>query len=208
MSDYLAKPKSAPRGGILVLHAWWGMNDFFRSLCDRLAAEGFLVLAPDLYAGEIATTIPEAEKLRKKKIKRNTTLKQILASLKQLKTEADGTPLGLVGFSLGAWLGLWLLEEKPREFAATVLFYATRGGDFAKTKSAFLGHFAETDEYVSESGRKKLEKTLKALGKDVTFHVYPNTRHWFFENDRPEYNHEAAQLAWDRTVAFLNEHLA
>jgi carboxymethylenebutenolidase len=104
-------------------------------------------------------------------------------------------------------LGLWLVDEKPKDISATVLFYAARGGDYAKTKSAFLGHFAQTDEYVSDSGRKKMEKTLKTLGREVAFHVYPDTRHWFFESDRPEFNHQAAKLAWERTVEFLREHL-
>ncbi len=207
VSDYLAKPKSALRGGILVLHAWWGLNDFFKDLCDRLAKEGYLALAPDLYSGEIATTVAEADKLRQKKIKRAATSKQILESLKRLKAEAGGAPLGLIGFSLGAYWGLWLVEEKPKDIAATILFYGTRGGDYAKTKSAFLGHFAETDEFVAESGRKKLEKTLRAAGKNVAFHVYPKTRHWFFEGDRPEYNPLAANLAWERTVEFLRANL-
>ncbi len=207
MSDYLAKPKSKPRGGILVLHAWWGLNDFFKEFCNRLAKEGYLVLAPDLYGGEIAKTIAEADKLRQKKIKRAAATRQVLEALKQLKTEADGARLGLVGFSLGAYWGLWLLEEKSKDISATVLFYGARGGDYAGTKSAFLGHFAEKDEFVAESGRKKLEKTLKAAGRDVSFHVYPNTRHWFFENDRPEYKYEAAQLAWERTLAFLRDRL-
>jgi carboxymethylenebutenolidase len=207
MSDYLATPKSTPRGGILVLHAWWGLNNFVKDFCNRLADEGYFVLAPDLYGGEIATTPADAERLRQQKIKRNPTHKQIFDALKQLKTEADGTPLGLIGFSLGAWLGLWLVEEKPKDIAATVLFYAARGGEYAKTKSAFLGHFAETDEFVSDSGRKKLERTLKAAGRDLAFHVYPTTKHWFFENDRPEFNRKAAELAWARTVEFLHTHI-
>ncbi len=205
MSDYLVKPKSAPRGGILVLHAWWGLNDFFKNLCARLAAEGYLVLAPDLYNGAIAKTIPEAEKLRTK-LKRETTSKQILEALKKLRSEAE-QPIGLIGFSLGAYWGLWLVEEKPKDITATVLFYGARGGEYTKTKSAFLGHFAETDEFVAASGRKKLEKTLKAAGREVAFHVYPETRHWFFENDRPEYNAQAAKLAWERTTEFLKSHL-
>ena len=205
MSDYLAKPKSAPRGGILVLHAWWGLNDFFKDFCNRLANEGYLVLAPDLYNGAIARTIPEAEKLRTK-LKREPTSKQILQALQQLQAEVNEEPVGLIGFSLGAYWSLWLLEEKPGAFSATVLFYGTRGGEYAKTKSAFLGHFAETDQYVSDSGRKKLEKTLKAAGRDAQFHVYPNTHHWLFENDRPEYNAQAAQLAWQRTIDFLKTH--
>ncbi|GER81177.1 MAG: dienelactone hydrolase family protein [Anaerolineales bacterium] len=208
MSDYLAIPKSALRGGILVLHAWWGLNDFAKQFCNRLANEGYLVLAPDLYGGETAETPANAKRLRQAKIKSDPTLYQILDAFERLKNDSGGAPLGLVGFSLGAWLGLWLVEEKPKEIAATVLFYGARGGDFAQTKSAFLGHYAETDEFVSDSGRKKLARTLKAAGRQVEFHVYPDTRHWFFESDRPEYNEEAARLAWERTLAFLRDRLA
>lgn len=208
MSDYLAIPKSALRGGILVLHAWWGLNDFAKQFCNRLANEGYLVLAPDLYGGETAETPANAKRLRQAKIKSDPTLYQILDAFERLKNDSGGAPLGLVGFSLGAWLGLWLVEEKPKEIAATVLFYGARGGDFAQTKSAFLGHYAETDEFVSDSGRKKLARTLKTAGRQVEFHVYPDTRHWFFESDRPEYNEEAARLAWERTLAFIRDRLA
>ena len=203
MPDYLAIPESALRGGILVLHAWWGLNDFTKQFCNRLANEGYLVLAPDLYSGEIAATPASAKRLRQAKIKSDPTLYQILDAFERLQTDSGGTPPGLVGFSLGAWLGLWLVEEKPKDIAATVLFYGARGGEYAKTKSAFLGHFAETDPFVAASGRKKLEKTLKAAGRATDFHIYPDTGHWFFENDRPEYNHPAAELAWERTVEFL-----
>lgn len=205
MADLLMRPKASPRGGVLALHAWWGMNDFFRKFCKRLANEGYLVLAPDLYNGGLAKTIPEADKLSGT-LKRQTTARLLLASLKQLRSETSA-PVGLVGFSLGAWWGLWLVQEKPKDFAATVLFYGARGGEYSGTKSAFLGHFAETDEYVTESGRKKMEKTLKAAGRETAFHVYPGTRHWFFEQDRPEYNAEAAGLAWKRSLEFLNTHL-
>jgi carboxymethylenebutenolidase len=207
MSDFLAKPKSDPRGGILVLHAWWGLNDFIKDFCNRLAHEGYVVLAPDLYNGAIAKTIPEAEKLRAK-LKRDATSKKILQSLKQLQIEVNKKPVGLIGFSLGAYWGLWLVDENPQTFAATALFYSTRGMKNAETSSAFLGHFAETDPYVSDSGRKKLEKTLTTSGANVSFHIYPNTSHWFFENDRPEYNAQAADLAWKRTTDFLKANLA
>ncbi len=207
MSDYLAKPASAPRGGLLILHAWWGLNDFFKSLCDKLAKEGYVVLAPDLYDGAVAKTIPEAEKLRKK-INKEATPKHVLESLKKLQTESQRKTVGVMGFSLGANWALWLVEEKPKVIAATVLFYGARGGEYAETKSAFLGHFAETDEYVADSGKKKLEKTLNALGKEVSFFTYPGTRHWFFESDRPEHDPQAATLAWERTLEFLKTHLA
>ena len=201
MSNFLVRPETTPRGGILVIHAWWGLNDFTKAFCKRLSKEGYIVLAPDLYDGGIAKDIRGAEKLRGK-MKRETASRQILDGLDHLK-QATGEPAGLIGFSLGAYWSLWLVEARPGDIAATVLFYGTRGGKYEKTKSAFLGHFAENDPFVSESGRKKLEKTLSSAGRETTFHVYPETHHWFFEKDRPEYRAEAARLAWKRTLDFL-----
>jgi carboxymethylenebutenolidase len=149
----------------------------------------------------IARDIPEAKKLSGK-LKREPASRQILEALNRLHQDT-GKPLGLIGFSLGAYWSLWLVEEKPKDIAATVLFYGARGGKYEKTKSAFLGHFAETDPFVAASGRKKLEKTLKSSGLETTFQVYPGTSHWFFEKDRPEYRAEAAELAWQRTLEFL-----
>ena len=83
MSDYLIQPKTTPRGGILALHAWWGLNDFFKDFCTRLASEGYLVLAPDLYNGMIAWDIPEAKKLSGK-LKREPASRQILEALNRL----------------------------------------------------------------------------------------------------------------------------
>lgn len=201
MGYFLVEPGTNPLGGILVLHAWWGLNEFVIDFCKRLGKEGYQVLAPDLYDGGIASNIAEAEKLRGK-MKRESTSRAILDALNQLKKDT-GMPVGLIGFSLGAYWSLWLVEEKPKDITATVLFYGARGGKYEKTKSTFLGHFAETDPYVSASGRKKLEKTLTSGGRETTFHVYPGTSHWFFENDRPEYWPEPAELAWQRTLEFL-----
>ncbi len=208
MDNYLAVPKNECRGGILALHAWWGLNNFFKAFCDRLSAEGYLVLAPDLYRGAIARTIPEAEKLRGK-LRRDVAAQEILEALSQLPTHATarGKPIGALGFSLGAYWTLWLAEEKPEALNTVILFYGTRGGEYTRTRAAFLGHFAETDPYTSLSGVKKLEKTLKKAGRETAFNIYPGTGHWFCEDDRPEYNHEAASLAWQRTIEFLHAHL-
>jgi carboxymethylenebutenolidase len=206
MNGYLARPDKQTRGGILVLHAWWGLNHFFRDFCNRLAADGFLAFAPDLYDGEIARTIPEAEKLRKK-LNQRTAEAIIAEAVNQVQQDVNRKQIGLVGFSLGAYYALGLSQEKSDCLVGTVLFYGSRGGDYSETKSAFLGHYAETDPYVADSGRKKLEKNLKAAGREVVFFVYPKTRHWFFENGRPEYNPQAASLAWTRTLDFLHNHL-
>lgn len=208
MDNYLAIPKNECMGGILVLHAWWGLNDFFKAFCDRLSAEGYLVLAPDLYHGATAQTIPEAEKLRGK-LKREMVAQEILEALSQLQTHPliANKPVGALGFSLGAYWTLWLAEEKPEALNTVILFYGTRGGEYTRTRAAFLGHFAETDPYTSLSGVRKLEKALKKAGRETAFNIFPGTGHWFCEDDRPEYNPEAASLAWQRTVEFLHAHL-
>lgn len=199
-------PGSGP--GLLALHAWWGMTPFFQKFCARLAAEGFTVLAPDLYAGQTATTIPDAEKLRGK-LRREVAGQSILQATEKLRSQPGvGPTLGVVGFSLGAYWALWLAEQPDTPLAATVLFYGNRGGEYHHGCPAFQGHFAEYDPYTATSGVKKLEKTLKAAGKTVEFYTYPGTGHWFFEQDRVDaYQAQAAQLAWERMVTFLHVHL-
>jgi carboxymethylenebutenolidase len=95
----------------------------------------------------------------------------------------------------------------PELVGATVVFYGSQKIDMAPANSPFLGHFAESDEYVDADELTLLEADLQLLEKDVTFHRYVDTEHWFFESDRPEYQEAAATLAWERTVAFLHQHL-
>jgi carboxymethylenebutenolidase len=122
--------------------------------------------------------------------------------------QVTGSQVGLVGFSLGAFLGLNLVEARPEQIAAVVLFYGTGPGEFPECEAAFQGHFAETDEFEPLQDVKQFEKQLQSAGHPATFHVYPGTGHWFFEADRPEaYDPAAAGLAWERTVAFLHAHL-
>jgi carboxymethylenebutenolidase len=207
MPDYLIKPKSNTGKCLLVLHAWWGLNDFFQDFCDRLAAEGFVVLAPDLYDGKIAATIPEAEKLRSS-LKGPKVEAHLLEAIQTLQSACrHGEGIGVVGFSLGGRWALDLAERHGDPIRAAVIFYGSRGGEYTSAHAAFQFHLAEQDDYVAASGTKKLQKALKAAGKEAEFHTYPGTRHWFFESDRPEYDATAATLAWERMVEFLTNHI-
>lgn len=202
---YLAKPNSSLGKGVLVIHAWWGLNKFFKDLCDRLAGEGFLVMAPDLYHGKTATTIDDAKRLRSK-LKQETVAQEITQIADRLHELCciSGQGLGVLGFSLGAYWGLWLAEQKSSLVTATIAFYGTRNGDYSTSQSAFQFHLAEKDDYVATSGVKKLQKSLSVADKVAAFYTYPGTGHWFFESDRPEtYQPQAAQLAWNRSVEFL-----
>jgi carboxymethylenebutenolidase len=206
--SYLAKPMVGTGKGVLVLHAWWGLNQFFTQFCDRLAAVGFFALAPDLYHGATASTIAEAKKLRGK-LKREIVMQEISQAASSLRQECSAPAIGVIGFSLGGYWALWLAEQQECPVAATVVFYGTRNGNYAASRSAFQFHFAESDEYVSTSGIKNQQKSLKAAGKEAEYYTYPGTTHWFFENDRPDaYHAVAAELAWTRTVEFLNRRIA
>jgi carboxymethylenebutenolidase len=204
---YLAVPKSGKGPGVLVLHAWWGLNDFFRGFCDRLATEGFVALAPDLFSGRLAATIEEAEQLTSQLNEAEDIPPLVLAASNELSQHSSTNILGVVGFSFGAYWARWLAQERPDLIRAVAIFYGN-GWNVQTSNAAYLGHFAETDPYTSREAVEELEQALKALDRPATFHTYGGTGHWFMETDRPNaYNAQAAQLAWERTIAFLDEHL-
>ncbi len=97
---YLALPKTS-RGGVLVLHAWWGLNDFFKSFCDRLAQEGYTAVAPDLRQGKVAHTIDEAKAMLSS-ANEEETFPPVLGGLDHLMSTSKGHAFGVVGFSMGA----------------------------------------------------------------------------------------------------------
>ncbi len=206
---FLAVPPTGKGPGVLVLHAWWGLNDNLKAFCKRLAESGFVAFAPDLYHGKIADTIPAAEALAKALFPNHLQAEAEIAEAVAFLDERSGHSergLAVIGFSLGASYALDLAAADPEHIRSVVVFYGTTGGDFSQSKAAYLGHFAEDDEFEPQSGVDELEQTLKQAGRPVTFYRYSGTGHWFFEPDRPQaYNPQAASLAWERTLAFLTQ---
>jgi carboxymethylenebutenolidase len=207
---YLVAPDAGSGPGVLLLHSWWGLTPFFRSVADRLADEGFVVLAPDLMGGALPSSAEEAQRLLAESDP-NEGVALVTASaarLRNLRITPDG-PIAVVGFSMGASWALWLSARAPDVVAATVVFYGSQNIDFDGARSAYLGHFAEHDPFESDDDIAFLEASLGLAGCDVTFHRYAGTGHWFFESDRPDaFDADAAELAWSRTVEFLRAHLA
>jgi carboxymethylenebutenolidase len=205
---YLARPERGEGPGVLVLHAWWGLNDTMRAVCTRLAEAGFVAFAPDLYHGKVADTIADAETLGKALDTNYLQAKAEIADATRFLGERAGQAdrgLAVIGFSLGAYYALDLAAAAPEHIRSVVIFYGSGGGDFSTSRAAYLGHFAENDPYEPQSNVDDLEETLRRAGRPVTFYSYSGTGHWFFEPDRSEaYNQAAASLAWDRTLAFLN----
>lgn len=206
-NGFLAISPSGKGQGVLVLHAWWGLTETIKDFCTRLSEEGFTAFAPDLYNGNLATTIPEAEALRDAFDWKNA-IPEISTAAKYLQ-ERSGEPqkgLAVIGFSMGAFYALNLSTTDPERVHKVIVFYGTGPADFSKSRAAYLGHFAETDQFEPDSEVTGLEESLRAAGRPVAFYRYPGTGHWFFETDRVDvYNPEAAKLAWERTIAFLKK---
>jgi carboxymethylenebutenolidase len=206
---YLTLPPTGIGSPVLVLHAWWGLNDTIKAFCTRLSQSGFVAFAPDLYHGRVAEDIAVAETLGRALDANYLQPKaEIAAAALFLSAHAGGGNRGLavIGFSLGAYYALDLAAADPEHVCSVVLFYGTGGGDFSSSRAAYLGHFAENDEFEPQSNVDSLEQSLRNAGRLVTFYRYNGVGHWFFEPDRPQaYNPAAAALAWDRTLAFLKE---
>jgi carboxymethylenebutenolidase len=204
VNAYLTSPANGSPG-ILLLHAWWGLKPFFKQVCDQLAEHGYVVLAPDLRDGKIATTIDEAKKLMQKSDDQLTD--HIVMAAKDYLYNLTKNKISQIGFSMGAAWALVAAENDPEKIAATVLFYGAYPMNFKNIKSKVLGHFCEVDEWEPIEGVREMEASLKALNVDVTFHFYPGVDHWFVETDRPEYDSDSTQLAWGRTFEFLKDNL-
>lgn len=195
---YLALPESGQGKGLFFLHAWWGLTDVFKETCDRLAAEGFVVFAPDLHHGTKLTTIQEAEDFV---ISRpyEPVLETARAGMQFLQDHpaVKGGQLSAVAFSMGASFAYDLDAAYPDAFDRIALVY---GGpvDLTGVHARFQCHFGEDDvmdpiEYVREMD----------MGEAEVFY-YPNTNHWFFEPDQEGYyKPEEAELAFQRIVTFL-----
>ena len=139
---YLALPAEGSRPGVLLFHTWWGLTDFFTGLADRLAAEGFAVLAPDLYDGRTTSAIDEAKRLVSE-VDGDVSIKREVAALDQLLAHPGvrGDKVGVIGLSMGAAYAVWLSALRP-EVAAVVLFYGGSDwqpeGFLENTRASFL----------------------------------------------------------------------
>lgn len=203
----LAVPPTGNGPGVLVLHAWWGLNDTIKVFCTRLAESGFVAFAPDLYHGKVADNVADAETLVKALDANYLQAKAEIADAAAFLNEHVGHAsrgLAVIGFSLGAYYALDIAAADPEHIRSVVIFYGSGDGDYSSSRAAYLGHFAEMDEFEPRSNIDHLEESLRRAGRPVTFYHYSGTGHWFFEPDRVQaYNHAAASLAWDRTQAFL-----
>jgi len=215
-SGYLAEPEEGAAGsvGVLVLQEWWGVTDQIKRTCDRFAAAGFTALAPDLYKGKaVPLTEPDEAAKEMMALEMAETSKHLSGAVDELLLRTGKASIGVVGFCMGGGLALVLGCLRPDAVAAIVPAYGVipwpdARPDYSAMRAAVLGHVAELDGSFTPEAARTLESELVGLGRDASFIVYPGVDHAFFNEDRPEvYDAAAAELLWDRTVAFLHAQL-
>lgn len=213
-SGYLAIPPSGSGPGVIVIQEWWGLVPHIRDVCDRVAAEGFVALAPDLFHGESTTEPDEAGKLMMS-MNLERAGKDMGGAVRFLHGHdaVRGERLGVTGFCMGGGLTLVLACQEPDAFGAVVPWYGLipwpdAEPDWSRLQAPVLGHYAAEDGFFSPEAAEGLATKLRDLGKDVEIHIYDGVDHAFFNDTRPEvYDADHAAVAWDRTMRFLHDKL-
>lgn len=191
--------------GVLVLHSLWGLTSSVKALCDGLADEGYTVLAPDINFGELPDTEEEGiDHLGEASPDRLASL--VLSSVRLLSEQSTEGPISIVGFGMGGSLALWASVRLHDLVGAVVSFYGTQQIDFAGSRSSYLVHFAEEDEYITDDEAAFMEATMGLEELPVEVITYPGTKHGFCEPDSETFDPDAFDLAWSRTLAFLGRH--
>lgn len=209
-SGDLAVPAGTGKApAVVLIQEWWGVNDHIRSILKRLAAEGFLALAPDLYHGKVTKDPDEAGKLMSK-LDWGRAIEDIEAAATYLLAhERAGGRVGVIGFCMGGAL-TFKAAEQISDFSCAVPFYGVVPADqynVAKVRAPILAHFSKTDQWAKPEVAEQIQKNLTARGGTMTLFQY-DADHAFFNDTRPDvFSPENAKVAWERSIKFLHTHL-
>lgn len=207
---YLARPPQGSGPGVIVIQEWWGLNDQIKGTADRLAAEGFVALAPDLYHGDMAREPQEAQKLMMA-INVDQVAKELRGAARALKAHgATGEWVGAVGFCMGGQLALYAGTVAP-EVGAVVDFYGIHPAvkpDYSKLQGPVLIICGDKDPMAGPEQCRAVEQAIKAAGKQAEVIVYPGADHAFMNETRPEvYREDIARDAWQKMLDHLRANL-
>ena len=212
---YLALPPSGSGPGVIVIQEWWGLTDHIAGVADRLAAEGFVALAPDLYGGRTTHDAEEAGRLMSE-LPVDRAARDLGGAVDFLlgHEAVTGDRVGAVGFCMGGGFVLLLAAQQGDRIGAAVPFYGVGPAvpqTYEGVRAAVQGHYGERDDFYPAADARAQEQQIRAESSApvVEFHFY-DAAHAFHndENTLGTYSPQDAQTAWSRTREFLRTHLA
>jgi carboxymethylenebutenolidase len=210
---YLAMPASGSGPGVVVIQEWWGLTDHIADIADRLAAEGFVALAPDLFGGKVAHDADEAGKLMTE-LPVDQAARDLAGAVDFLlgHKAVTSTKIGSIGFCMGGGFVLLLAAQQGDKIGAAVPFYGVGPAvpdQYAGITAAVQGHYAENDGfYPADQARAQADQIRNESGAEVEFFFYPAGH--AFHNDEDllgTYDDAHAKVAWQRAVFFLKTRL-
>jgi carboxymethylenebutenolidase len=211
---YLSTPDDMfePLPAVIMIHEWWGLNDNIRAMADRLAAEGYIVFAVDLYSGGVAASPAEARELMLQVVEDPDTANKNLRAAYEFVTEVAGAPrVGSLGWCFGGSWSLNAAKLFPDELDASVIYYGQVTDDeevLRPISTPVLGLFAAEDTGIKLESVESFRDAMQRLRKNYDIHIYPGVGHAFANPTGSNYDAVAAEDAWRRTLEFLDHHLS
>jgi carboxymethylenebutenolidase len=201
-----------PLPAVIVIHEWWGLNDNVRAMADRLAGEGYIVLAVDLFGGSVATTGEQARQQMLQVVENPEAANENMRQAYGFMSTTAGAPrIGSLGWCFGGGWSLNAAMLFPEELDAAVIYYGQVTDDVDKllpVSSPILGLFGAEDKGIPVDSVRRFEAALQRLRKNHEIHIYPGADHAFANPTGNAYNAEAAEDAWQKTLEFLDLHLS
>jgi carboxymethylenebutenolidase len=207
VSGAIALPAAQPAPALVLIHEWWGLNDEIKTMAAEFAKEGYVALAADLYAGSVATDPQEAQALMQSVDSEKAT-DTLVSWVEWLRANpAVNGKVATIGWCFGGGWAIDAAIATPVE--ATVIYYGRLPQSAEEVRSVagpVLGHFGEKDTFINREMVTGFEKAMKEAGQELTVHWY-DADHAFANPTGATYDKTDAQLAWERTRAFLKEAL-
>jgi carboxymethylenebutenolidase len=207
---YLSESPRSDAPGIVLFEEWWGVTDHIKEMADRFARDGFTVLVPDLYRGEVADTREQAGHLMEGLDFADAVSQDARGAAAYLR-EHGAKRVGVTGFCMGGALAMLAAMHDPEDFDAAVIFYGyppPEGGDPSTISMPIMGHWAANDEFFDIAGVDKLEGSLRSRGKQFEFHRYDAKHAFVNPGGLGNFHPEHAETAWQRSIDFFRRTLA